>query len=137
MCEREMGVRCRPVAQEAIMLSVALDESTKAGNFSPVALAGVLKIGMGDLAALARVHRNTLLRNPGSPVVQTRLGEIATILARATEMLGDKDTARAVIWFRHQPMTGWGGKTAAALVTEGRPDLVMWELESLEAGVFA
>jgi hypothetical protein len=45
------------------------------------------------------------------------------ILAMAEEMAGDKQ--RATIWFEHQPIPGWAGKTAYDLVQEGKADQVL------------
>jgi len=54
--------------------------------------------------------------------VQEQLGLIARIIARATDLAGDE--GRAIIWFRQQPIAGWG-KTAEELVGEGRADEVL------------
>lgn len=60
---------------------------------------------------------------------------IARILATATEMAGDE--SRAAIWFKHQPIAGWSGKTAYDLVGEGKGDDVLAYLEAVRAGVHA
>jgi hypothetical protein len=52
-------------------------------GIDPKRLANLLQMTNADLAALTRLHRVTLSRNPGSPEVQARLGAIAKILARA------------------------------------------------------
>ena len=57
------------------------------------------------------------------------------ILAMATEMAGNEH--RAVIWFKHQPIPGWAGKTAYDLVGEGKADKVLAYLEAVRAGVYA
>ena len=57
------------------------------------------------------------------------------ILALAKEMAGDKQ--RAAIWFEHQPIPGWAGKTAYDLVQEGRADQVLAYLEAVKSGVYA
>ena len=53
----------------------------------------------------------------------------------AAEMAGDE--GRAAIWFKHQPIPGWAGKTAADLVRERRADRVIAYLEAVRAGVYA
>ena len=57
------------------------------------------------------------------------------ILTLAKEMAGDQQ--RAVIWFEHQPIPGWAGKTAYDLVQEGRADQVLAYLEAVKSGVYA
>ena len=57
------------------------------------------------------------------------------ILTLAKEMAGDEQ--RAVIWFKHQPIPGWAGKTAYDLVQEGRADQVLAYLEAVKSGVYA
>ena len=57
------------------------------------------------------------------------------ILTLAKEMAGDEQ--RAVIWFEHQPIPGWAGKTAYDLVQEGRADQVLAYLEAVKSGVYA
>eukprot|EP01035_Chromulina_nebulosa_P068080 gene68080-93276_t len=37
---------------------------------------------------------------------------------------------RAVLWFKHQPIPGWAGKTAYDLVAEGKADKVLTYLEA-------
>ena len=57
------------------------------------------------------------------------------ILALAEEMAGDKQ--RAVIWFKHQPIPGWAGKTAYDLVQEGKADKVLAYLEAVKSNVYS
>lgn len=56
-------------------------------------------------------------------------------LTRLSEMAGDE--SRAAIWFKHQPITGWSGKTAYDLVGEGKANDVLAYLEAVRAGVHA
>ena len=57
------------------------------------------------------------------------------ILAMAGEMAGGDE--RAAIWFKHQPIPGWAGKTAYDLVGEGKADKVLAYLEAVRSGVYA
>jgi Protein of unknown function (DUF2384) len=57
------------------------------------------------------------------------------IIAMASEMAGDD--SRAVIWFKHQPIPGWAGKTAYDLVAEGKAESVLAYLEAVRSGVYA
>ena len=110
---------------------------SKDGGISPKKLSERLRMpisGKGGLTSLVNLHRNTLTRSPGSAKVQSRLGEIAKILAYAADLAGD-DT-RAVVWFRYQPLTGFDNKTAEDLVRAGHGDAVMKHLETLYHGVY-
>ena len=57
------------------------------------------------------------------------------ILTMAQEMAGSEQ--RAAIWFKHQPIPDWAGKTASDLVLEGKADKVLAYLEAVRSGVYA
>lgn len=116
------------------MLATFLDDIREGDMIAPRRLAGRLRVPMSRLSKIAHLNRNTVASKPGSPAVQAKLGEIARIIARAAELAGDE--GRAIIWFRHQPISGFG-KTAEELVEEGHADAVAWTLESMDAGVYA
>jgi hypothetical protein len=105
---------------------------------SPFLSAGRLSEQLGithsELAKLAGVARNTLAAKSASRKVDAALSPIVRILAIVTEMAGDE--SRAVIWFKHQPIPGWAGKTAYDLVREGKANGVLSYLESVRAGVY-
>jgi hypothetical protein len=52
----------------------------------------------------------------------------------AGEMAGDE--SRAAIWFKHQPIPRWAGKTAYDLVRERKADNVITYLEAVRSGVY-
>lgn len=95
------------------------------------------KLGLtpSELAKLVGIARNTLTAESATRTVDAALRPIARILATATEMAGDE--SRAAIWFKHQPIAGWAGKTAYDLVSEGKTDDVLAYLEAVRAGVHA
>ena len=117
------------------MLTAFLDTVRDGDMIAPRRMADRLHLPMTGLARLARLNRNTLSSKASSSTVQTRLGEIASIIARAAELSGDE--GRAIIWFRHQPITGFSGKTARELVEDGHGDAVLNLLDDLENGVHA
>lgn len=121
----------------AQMLSDFLDRVSepKGGGLSPSRVGGALKMSVADLSRITRLHRNTLTRTPGSPSVQARVGEIARIVARAGEILGDDN--RGAVWFRHQPLAGFDGRTAEDLVAAGHGDAVLKHLDTLADGGYA
>jgi uncharacterized protein (DUF2384 family) len=119
------------------MLNAYFDEVTYGqGLFSPLRMSESLRIPMSQLARIANVHRNSLSRHPESAAVQARLGEVARIIVTASDLLGG-DTARAIVWFRHQPLSGFDGQTAEELVAAGHTGAVLAHLETLRDGGYA
>ena len=105
------------------------------GVISTHLLSQMLHISLARLSELTQLHRNTLTRHPESPEVQQRLGEIARIVTVAAELVGDR--TRAIVWFRHQPLSGFDNKTAEELVAVGHADAVLEHLAMLSDGVYA
>jgi len=119
------------------MLNAFLDDVTdRAGTFSPQRMSEELKVSLTQLARILRVHRNSLSRHPESPTVQARLAMVGRVIATASDLLGG-DRARAIVWFRHQPLAGFDGQTAEELVSEGHAEAVLAHLETLRDGVYA
>lgn len=117
------------------MLASFLNDIRDGDIIQPRRLAERLKMPMTHLSKLAHVNRNVLASKPDSPAVQAKLGEIARIVSRAADLTGD--VGAAIIWFKYQPIVGFGGKTAEDLVEEGRHEAVGLFLDDLEAGSFA
>ena len=95
----------------------------------------LLGVTNSELAKLVGVARNTLTAKSGARKVDQALSPVVRIVAMATEMAGDE--SRAVIWFKHQPVPGWAGKTGYDLVGEGKSDKVLAYLEAVRSGVYA
>lgn len=123
------------------MSSVALETSTArfgAENtpfLSARNVAERLGVTLTELAGMIGVARNTLVAKTGARKVDSALSPVVRILAMASEMAGGED--RAAIWFKHQPIPGWAGKTAFDLVSEGKSDKVLAYLEAVRSGVYA
>lgn len=98
-------------------------------------VAALLGVTLGELAVLIGVARNTLAAKTGARKADAALSPIVRILAMAGEMAGGEQ--RAAIWFKHQPLPGWAGKTAYDLVHEGKADKVLAYLEAVRSGVYA
>ena len=98
-------------------------------------LAEGLGVTLTELASLAGVARNTLTAKSGARKVDQALSPVVRIVAMASEMAGDE--SRAAIWFKHQPLPGWAGKTAYDLVRERKADKVNAYLEAVRSGVYA
>ncbi|MBL8580682.1 MAG: DUF2384 domain-containing protein [Rhizobiaceae bacterium] len=116
--------------------TAALSFGEKGSPFlSPRRVAELLGVTLTELAGLIGVARNTLAARSGARKVDAALSPVVRILAMAAEMSGDEQ--RAAIWFKHQPIPGWAGKTAYDLVGEGKAEKVLAYLESVRAGVYA
>jgi uncharacterized protein (DUF2384 family) len=102
---------------------------------SPRRVSDLLGVTHAELAKLIGVARNTLTAKSGARKVDAALSPVVRILAMASEMAGDEN--RAAIWFKHQPIPGWAGKTAYDLVGEGKADKVLAYLEAVRSGVYA
>ena len=98
-------------------------------------VADLLGVTLTELAALIGVARNTLTAKTGERKVDAALSPVVRILAMAGEMAGDEQ--RAAIWFKHQPIPGWAGKTAYDLAREGKTDKVLAYLEAVRSGIYA
>lgn len=98
-------------------------------------LAETLGVTLSELAVLAGVSRNTLSAKAAARKLDVALSPLVRILVLASEMTGE--TGRAVIWFKHQPIPGWGGKTGYDLVREKKVEKVIAYLEAVRAGVYA
>ena len=120
---------------EALDIAASRFRDRRTPYLSARRVAGVLGVTLTELAALAGVARNTLTAKTGARKVDSALSPIVRILAMASEMAGDDQ--RAAIWFKHQPIPGWAGKTAYDLVRERKPDKVLAYLEAVRSGVYA
>ena len=108
------------------------------GLLNPNAVAARLGVDLNGLAALIRMHRNSLYRLPHGSQGQEKMSEVVRILTRAAALM-DKHNSdiKAVMWFRNQPIAGFGNKTAMELVREGHVAAVRAHLSVLENGGYA
>ena len=99
---------------------------------SPRRFSAALHIDLQTLAEQAHVHRNTLSRAPGSRGIQDFLREALRVIKAAAEVSGDLD--RALFWYRNEPLSAFGYRSAERLVSEGRTEDVLRYVASLDAG---
>ena len=99
---------------------------------SPKRFSQALHIDLQMLAEQAHVHRNTITRAPGSRGVQEFLREALRIIKAATDLNGDLN--KALFWYRNEPLSVFGYKTAERLVSEGRTNDLLRHIASVEAG---
>ncbi len=99
----------------------------------------VERFGMSktQLAETAGLSRETLYRTERSrsPKAQMRLREMLEIISRVADWAGGKEQAMA--WYRSQPLPAFGGRTAEALVKEGKAAAVRDYLDHMALGGFA
>lgn len=91
----------------------------------------------GQLAQTAGLARETLYRSERSRTAKTqgRLREMLEIISRVMDWAGGKEQAMA--WYRAQPLPAFGGRTAEALVKEGKAAAVRDYLDHMAVGGFA
>ena len=109
----------------------------RAGRIAVDQLADEFGMSKTQLAETAGLARETLYRAERSraPRAQGRLLEMLEIISRVTEWAGGKEQAMA--WYRAQPLPAFGGRTAEALVKEGRAAAVRDYLDHMALGGFA
>jgi uncharacterized protein (DUF2384 family) len=100
------------------------------------ALAVRLHLTRQQLAETAGISRDTIYKPArlASPKAQGRLREVAEILDRVRDWAGG-DLA-ALAWYRSRPIPALGGRTAEALVKDGRATLVRDWLDAVAVGTF-
>jgi hypothetical protein len=108
------------------------DPDEPAPVLSPKRFSQAMHIDLQTLAEQAHVHRNTISRAPGSRGVQDFLREALRVIKAATDLNGDLN--QALFWYRNEPLSVFGYKTAERLVSEGRTDDLLPYMASLEAG---
>lgn len=108
------------------------DPDTPGPVLSPKRFSQALHIDLQTLAEQAHVHRNTISRAPDSQGVQRFLRDALKIIKAGTDISGD--VSRALFWYRNEPLSVFGYKTAEQLVSEGRTEDVLHYVVSLEAG---
>ncbi len=90
-----------------------------------------------QIAVTAGIGLQTLYR-PGSatsPKTQARLGEMIEIVRRVESWAGGKHQAMA--WYRAEPLAAFGGRTAEALVKDGKATALRKYLDHVALGAFA
>jgi DNA-binding XRE family transcriptional regulator len=109
-------------------------------RFGKIAIAQVADgFGMSksQLAETAGLARETLYRAERSQAAkaQGRLREMLEIISRVSDWAGGKEQAMA--WYRAQPLPAFGGRTAEALVKDGKAGAVRDYLDHMAVGGFA
>ncbi|MBL0373612.1 DUF2384 domain-containing protein [Rhizobium sp. KVB221] len=109
----------------------------RGGQIAVEQVANDFGMSKGQLADTAGLARETLYRTARSGTIKTqsRLREMLEIIGRVAEWAGGKEQAMA--WYRAQPMPAFAGRTAEALVKEGKAGAVRDYLDHMALGGFA
>ena len=125
-----------PGALGRVLLGMAV------GSFVWIPLAGasVGRVGSRVVVGMAAVCFCFAGIWPARAPSPTILMGVLVCFGAANGAMGDwsaDDAARAIVWFRHQPLAAFDGRTAAELVAAGHVDAVLVHLEILRDGVYA
>lgn len=101
--------------------------------FQTRAVADTLGLEYQELARIARVHRDTVRNSPANPQLQRVMGDIARVLSAATDIAGG-DVARAIQWFRTEPLRVFRYRMPIDVIADGETDALLDWMESLRAG---
>ena len=109
----------------------------KGGQIPADRLADGFGMSKTQLAETAGIPRENLYRLERSRTAKTqgRLREMLEIISRVAEWAGGKEQAMA--WYRAQPLPAFGGRTAEALVKDGKAGAVRDYLDHMAVGGFA
>ncbi|MBM6583356.1 DUF2384 domain-containing protein [Microvirga sp. BT689] len=107
------------------------------GRLAPERVAQALRLSKSQLADTIGVNREALYKpeRAQAPKTQTRVREMVEIVERVKDWAGGKDQALA--WYRAQPIPAFGGRTAEALVKDGKAAALRDYLDHLALGGFA
>lgn len=101
-------------------------------SISPKRFGQVMALDMQTLASQAHVHRNTISRAPESEGVQGHLRDSLRVIRAAVDIVGSVE--KAVYWFKNCPLPTFDYKSPQDLVSEGRTDILVRYVQSLQAG---
>lgn len=101
-------------------------------SISPKRYGLMLRVDMQTLAAKAHVHRNTIHRAPDAESVQHYLRESVRVICAAADIAGSVE--QAIFWYKNNPLPSFDYKTPQDLVSEGRTEVLIRYIQSLQAG---
>ena len=108
------------------------DVDASPASISPKRYGLILRVDMQTLAAKAHVHRNTISRAPDAESVQRYLRESVRVMRAAVDIAGSVE--QAIYWFKNNPLPVFDYKTPLDLVSEGRTEVLVRYIQSLQAG---
>jgi hypothetical protein len=110
---------------------------TAAGQIAIDAVASRFGVSEGELARTVGLNPETLQRSAraAAPKTQARMREMLEIVGRVSAWAGGPDQAFA--WYRAEGIPAFGGRTAEALVKDGKAAAVRDYLDHVALGGFA
>jgi hypothetical protein len=129
-----MGHAVEVTGQDEPLVLSYMDSS---GKIAIERVADGFGMSKGQLAATAGLARETVYRAERSRAARTqgRLREMLEIISRVADWAGGKEQAMA--WYRAQPLPAFGGRTAEALVKDGKAAALRDYLDHMALGGFA
>lgn len=126
------AVKVSPLSEPLV-----LSYMDRGGKIAIEQVAAGFGMSKGQLAETAGLARETLYRaeRSGAARTQGRLREMLEIISRVADWAGGKEQAMA--WYRAQPLPAFGGRTAEALVKDGKAGGVRDYLDHMALGGFA
>jgi hypothetical protein len=107
------------------------------GHVSVGRVAKRFGMSKGQLAETIGLRPETVYRaaRMGAPKTQARATEMLEIIGRIADWAGGEKQAMA--WYRAEPISAFGGRTAESLVKEGKASAVRDYLDHVATGGFA
>ena len=107
------------------------------GLFEPRKIAAILRTTSEELALTVGLGKDALQRRTQiqSDKTQRRLRELVEVLNKVQPRFGSELLAYA--WYRSEPLSGFGGRTAMQLVQDDKAKLVLEYVDAVDAGVHA
>jgi uncharacterized protein (DUF2384 family) len=132
-----IGPKTRPDASGARGHSLVAHFLNASGQLALDDLSRSFGMSKSQLAETAGIRPETLHRTQRAlaPKTQSRLREMLEIVGRVTDWAGGAHQALA--WYRAEPLPAFGGRTAEALVKEGKATAVRDYLDHVALGGFA
>ena len=132
--QRRRGPEARPSLRGGRLVSAFLDD---AGQVQVDRVAERFGMSKHQLAETMGLTRETLYRpaRMGARKAQARATEMLEIVGRVVDWAGGEKQAMA--WYRAEPLSAFGGRTAEALVKEGKAAAVRDYLDHVATGGFA
>jgi uncharacterized protein (DUF2384 family) len=128
------------IVNVAVPGGMRLVEAFRSGEPALIAVdqvADAFGMSKGQLAETTGLSTETLYRpvRASAPKTQVRVQEMLEIIGRVVDWAGGKEQAMA--WYRAEPIPSFGGRTAEALVKQGKAAAVRDYLDQVALGGFA
>ena len=110
---------------------------TEDGLFEPGKIAAILRTSLEEVALTVGLGKDALQQRTRiqSDKTQRRLRELVEVLNKVQPRFGSELAAYA--WYRSEPLSGFGGRTAMQLVQDGRAKQLLEYVDAVDAGVHA